>query len=231
MNTLRTVPVVVILCAAFLGAYGTGAGATETSPGRNVTASYTPGAKAVDISIDGKIFHEVLRGYQATDLLVDRNGPGGMSVLFLDDQGMSVGGDLRAFMVSDDHPSEINNDYSGHRISLEKLAGAEYIVLWQHDTKDFYYASELLQVNGGQLHASVQQEPWLALIHDKYQPKIKEKTDNYSLSRYDYYIGAIYAKLGDKTSARTYLTQAGKLDPGNRQIAHALERLSSGNKH
>jgi len=213
----------LVACCAFGDTNGT----RTASPPRHVQVEFLRGSKSVSIVVDGHAFKENLNGYAASDLtsiepFVNENS----TVVFLDIQGVSVGGDLRVFTIENGNPKEIVNDYSGNKITVEIISKEKYVVLWQHDTKNLYYVSNLLVVQNGKLHNISKTDVWKAIINNEYMPHLQEQRDNFTASRYMFYIGEVYKKIGEASLAKSYLVRAGNLDPNNKQIERSIEQLS-----
>jgi len=182
--------------------------------GEIFTVAYEQDEK--NVFVDSKKEHAQinLSGHTAKDFHIrDIDGDGNDEIIFLDQTGASVGGELRIFYWLAGKAVEIDEEYYANRITLkhnQKL----HVLLWQHDTENLYFCSEILSFQQGKLSKEKSHRVWNAIIMD-YKKAIASEKRNWRKSRYYAYMAMTHQNLGDKTKAEQFFNKARRLDDAN----------------
>lgn len=183
--------------------------------GQRFSINYKQDEKSISIHEGDKHEKIPLSGYAVKELHVkDIDFDGNDEVFFLDITGESVGGELRLFYWINGKVAEINEEYYANKITLKQLNRKIYILLWQHDTENLLFCSEVLFMRQGKLLSEHSQKVWDEIIKSYNQSVASEKS-KWRKSRYYTYIAMAYQKVGNKTKADQYMTKAKILDPKN----------------
>jgi hypothetical protein len=186
------------------------------------TVSYKQDERKVYIDRKKERVTIVLSGYAATDFYIrDIDGDGNDEILFLDQAGASVGGELRLFRWDSGKAVEIDEEYYANKITIKKLNKKHFLMLWQHDTDNLYYCSEVLSLQKGGLLKEASHMAWDGIIMD-YRKSVASEKSNWRKSRYYAYMAMAYQNLGNKTKADQFFTKAKRLDTANPFVNRGL---------
>ena len=167
---------------------------------KQLTLSYNSVLTSFDIS-----------GFTVNDLFIVPDGKR-FWVIFIDMAGQSAGGEVRTILFNGKF-TEIDNDKSANRINTKRIKNENYIFLWQHDSDDLKYVSDIFLVKNG-LVKSYSKKIWHEVIND-YENKISIEKISWKKSRYYSYISMCYKTVGDVTLANKYLLKAKDIDNNN----------------
>ena len=167
------------------------------------------------VRLGTKIFPLLLAGYDFTDIHVqDIDGDGNDEIFFLDQSGVSVGGELRVLYWKSDVLKEVGEEYYANKMTIEKDDDKALLLLWQHDNEALFYCNEIVFFSKGKLFEYNSRKGWEEII-ENYNRSVNHVKDKETKSRYYSYIALIYKKLGEESKSKEYFLKAKTLDTNN----------------
>lgn len=195
---------------------------------RDVHVCYQAKNQSLAIRINASNWQLPLDGYSASPMQISPLWPNseGFVLSYVDLAGFSAGGSVKVLWWRSGVLTPICGDkLFANLLYAFSIDGKVYLVLMQHYTEDFYYASSIIEIGQDGWSETSDKLPWSKVVAD-YKKKLNQSSDGYAKSTYFAFIASAYIRMNDDEMAQKYIALSKSEHAGVVPFLNSLPAIS-----